>query len=198
MIRALVDAEDGVDVEDELGTLDEHGVDLEVSERDGVAGGLGGFGEELAHEVGGVDLHLLGELAGEEGDEEEVELGGVGEVVDAGVAEADGLALGVGEDGDVDVAGEGDSDAVAVDAGSELGAGVDADDDAVVVEGDVGLFGVDVAGGVGVAAEVVAAVGGVEELGAEGALEGLGGDSDFGGAGLRGDGSENKRTTEKK
>ena len=81
---------------------------------------------------------------------------------------------------------------VPCDGGAELGAGVDADDDAVVVEGDVGLFGVDEAGGFGVAAQVVATVGGVEELGAEGALEGLGGDADLGGAGAGGEGAEDK------
>jgi len=139
---------------------------------------------------------LLGELALEEGLEEEVELGGVGEAVDACVAEADGFAFGIGKDGDVDVAGQGDSDAVAVDSGSEFGAGVDADDDAVLHVGDVRLFGVDEAGRFCVSAKVVAAVGCIEELGFEGAFEGLGGDSDLGGTGLWGECGQQKETEE--
>jgi hypothetical protein len=56
---------------------------------------------------------------------------------------------------------------------------VDVHDDAVVLEGDVGVIRVDEAGGVGVAAHVVASVRGVEELGAKGTFEGLGGDLDL-------------------
>ena len=149
----------------------------------GVAGGVGGVGEELADEVGGVDGHAGGELAGEEGFEEEVELAGVGEALDAGVAEAYGFALGLGDEGDVGLGVEGDADAGAVDGSAELGASVDMDEDAVVAEGDLGVVGVNEAGGGGGAADVVTSVGGVEELGAEGSFEGLGGDADFGGLG---------------
>lgn len=56
---------------------------------------------------------------------------------------------------------------------------MDVNDDAVILEADLGLVGVDVAGSRDVAADVVAAFRSVEELGAEGALEGLGGDFDF-------------------
>ena len=68
-------------------------------------------------------------------------------------------------------------------------------DDAVVLEGDVWVVGVDEAGGVGIAAHVVAAVGSVEELGAEGALEGLGGDLNLDGAGR--DGGQEQGTGQK-
>jgi hypothetical protein len=158
-------------------------VEFEGAEGEGVAGGGGGVDKKFAHEVGGVDLHLGGELAGEEGDEKEVELAVTGEALDAGVAEADGFAFGLRDEGDVGVGGQSDSDAGSADGGSELGAGVDVDDDAVVLEGNVRVVGVDQAGGVGVAAHVVAAVGCVEELGAEGALKGQGGDFDLDGAG---------------
>jgi hypothetical protein len=126
----------------------------------------------------------------EEGDEEEVELLRLGEVLDAGVAEADGFALGFGEDGDVGFRREGEAEAGGLHAGAELGVGVDVDDDAVLDEADFGLVGVDEAGGVGVAAEVVAAVGAVEELLGESALEGVGGDADLDGAGGEGRGCE--------
>ena len=141
-------------------------MELEVIEGQGVAGLLGGVSQEFAHEVGGVDLHLLGELAAEERDEQEVELAGVAEALDAGVAEADGFLLGLGDEGDVGVGVEGDADAGAVYDGAELGSGVDVDDDTILLEGNVGVVGVDEAGGVSVAAHVVAAFGGVEELSA--------------------------------
>jgi hypothetical protein len=177
-----VDIHVGVEVEGQRLAFDEHGVEFEGGEGEGVAGGGGGVDEEFAHEVGGVHLHLGGEFAGEEGDEQEVEFAVVGEALDAGVAEADGFALGLRDEGDVGIGGHGDSDTRSVDGGPELGAGVDVDDDAVVLEGDVGVVGVDVAGRMGVAAHVVAAIGSVEELCAEGALEGLGGDLDLDGA----------------
>jgi hypothetical protein len=189
-LAELVDAHVGVYVDVENLTFYEHGVELEVVEGQGVAGLLGGVGQELAHEVGGVDLHLLGELVTEEGDEQEVELAGVAESLDAGVAEADGFFLGLGDEGDVGVGVEGDADAGAVNGGAEPGAGVDVDDDAVLLEGDVRVVGVDEAGGVDVAAHVVTAFRRVEELGAEGALEGLGRDFDFDGGGGSGGGKE--------
>ena len=52
--------------------------------------------------------------------------------------------------------------------------GVNADDDSVLHKGDVRRFGVDVAGGVGVAADVIAALGTIEELCLERAFESLG------------------------
>jgi hypothetical protein len=116
---------------------------------------------------------------GEEGNEEEVQLARVRQVIDAGIAEADGLALGIGEDGDIDVAGEGDADTGSDDGGAEPGAGVEADDDTVVVEGDVGLFGVDVTGGVSVATKIIASIRAVKELRLEGAFERLGRDADL-------------------
>jgi pectinesterase len=144
---------------------------------------LRGGGEELADEVGGVDLHLLGEFAAQERDEEEVELFGFGEVLDAGVAEANAFALGVGDDGDVGLGVEADAEAGAVEGFAEPGVGFDVDDDAVGGEADLGVFGVDEAGGVGVAADVVAVVGAGEELFQEGALKGFGGDFDLEGVG---------------
>ena len=91
-----------------------------------------------------------------------------------------------GNEGDVGIRGHGNPDAGSADGSPELGAGMDVDDDAVLLERDVGVVGVDVAGGVGVSAHVVATVGSVEELGAEGALKGLGGDIHLDGAGWRG------------
>ena len=55
---ALLDADIGVDIDDEVFSLDLDGVDLEAVEGDLVAGGGGGAGEGLAEEVGGVDFHF--------------------------------------------------------------------------------------------------------------------------------------------
>jgi len=66
---------------------------------------------------------------------------------------------------------------------------VDADDDAVVAECDLGVLCVDLAGGLVIAAQVVASVGCVEELVLQGALKGLGGYADLGGAGCGSKGS---------
>lgn len=195
IFAGLVDGEVAVEVNGERRALDLHGVDLQVVETDLIAGGLGGLGEQLAEQCGGVDLHLLGEFAAEEGLEEEVELGRLAEVLDAGVAEADGLALGVGDDGDVGFGVEGDAEAGSVKAGAKFGVGFDVDDDAVAVEADLRVLGVGVAGGGGLAAEVVAAVL-VEELLVQRALEGLVGDVELNGVGGGGDereGCEGKR-----
>ena len=66
-----------------------------------------------------------------------------------------------------------------VDGGTELRLGVDANDDAVLHEGDVRRFGVDVAGRRGITTDVIASLGPVEELGPEGAFERLGRDPDL-------------------
>ena len=71
---------------------------------------------------------------------------------------------------------------------AEPGAGVDVDDDAVVFEGDLRRLSVDVAGGVRVAAHVVAAFGAVEQLRAQRAFERLGRDLYFDGDGGPGSG----------
>src|SRR5206468_12049451 len=107
------------------------------------------------------------------------------ELLDAGVVKAHGLAFGFGDEGDVGLGGERDAEAGAADSLAQTGAGVDVDDDAVVFEGDGGVFGEDEAGGGGVALDVVAGVWAGEELGAEGALEGGGGDFYVDGAGRR-------------
>lgn len=170
-------------------------MDFEGGEGEGVTDGIGGVDEQGAELLGGVDFHFCGELFGEEGGEEEVEFAGVGELVDAGVAEADGLAEGFGDEGDDGLGVERDAEAFAVDGGSEGGVGVDVDDDASVDEGDFGVVGEDGAACVGLAAEVVAGRGAGgsgdgEELGFEGALEGAGGDADFDGVGREGGGEE--------
>jgi hypothetical protein len=105
---------------------------------------------------------LLGKLAREKRHKKEVKLTRIGEVVDARVAEADRLALRVRENRDVDVAGDGDTDAGPAERGSELGAGVDVDDDAVLNKGDARVFRIDEACGLVIAAEIVAAVGRIE------------------------------------
>jgi hypothetical protein len=62
---------------------------------------------------------------------------------------------------------------------------VDVDDDAILIEGDARLLRVDVAGGFRVSAQIVAAIGTIEELRLEGALKRLGRDVDL--CGVRGD-----------
>ena len=172
-----------VEVHDQGIAGDLHGVDLQVVEREVVAGGLGGFGEKLADEVGGIDLHLLGELAAEEGNEEEVELLVVAEVLDAGVAEADGLALRVGDDRDVRLGIEADAEAGTTHFGTQFGVGFDVNQDAFVLKADLRVLRVSITATVTSAAEVVAAIGRAEELLVERALERLRGDADLNGAG---------------
>jgi hypothetical protein len=70
---------------------------------------------------------------------------------------------------------------------------MDVDHDAVLVEGDPRRIGIDIAGRVRIAAEIVTPLGAIEELSFEGAFERLGGDTDFNGAG-RENGSKQKRT----
>ena len=111
MMRVSVDVHVGVEVECEGLAFYEHGVEFEGGEGECVAGSGGGVDQEFAHELCGVDLHLGGKFSGEEGDEQEVKLAIVGEVLDAGVAEADGLALGFGDEGDIGIGSHGDSDA---------------------------------------------------------------------------------------
>jgi hypothetical protein len=101
-------------------------------------------------------------------------------VIDAGIAEADGLALSVRKNRDIDITGKRNSDAGAVDSGSEFRAGVDVDDNAVLHEGDARRIGVDEAGGAAIATKIVTPIGSIEELGFEGALQRLGGDADLG------------------
>ena len=185
-----MNGEVAVEVDDEGVALNLHGVDLEGAEFDFVAGGFAGFGEELADEVGGVDFHLLRELAAQEGHEEEVEFLGFGEVLDAGIAKTDGFTLGVGDHGDIGFGSESDAEAGGSHGLAEAGAGLDVHEDAVVLEGDPGFSGVNEAGGFVVAADVEAVVLRVEELLVEGALESLSGDADFDGVGSGGEGEK--------
>src|SRR5947209_2327912 len=99
--KGSVDVHVCIEVEGEGLAFYQHGVKFERGEGEGVAGGGGGVQEKFAHEVGGVDLHLGGEFAGEEGNQEEVELAVAGEALDAGVAEAYGFAFCFGNEGDV-------------------------------------------------------------------------------------------------
>ena len=125
----------------------------------------------------------MGSWRDEEGLEEEVELAGVGEALDAGVAEADGLALGLGDEGDV---GFGERETPTQEPWTVVPSLARAWTWTKMRSSwkeTLGVVGVDEAGGGGGAADVVTGVGGVEELGAEGAFEGLGGDADLGGVG---------------
>jgi hypothetical protein len=101
---------------------------------------------------------------GEKWDQQKVKLFRVGQVIDAGVAEADGFALRVGKNRDIDIAGERDSDAGAIDSGAEFGASVDVNNDTILLKGNTRRISVDEAGGVAIAAKVVAPVGGIKEL----------------------------------
>jgi hypothetical protein len=177
-----VHGEVAVEVDDERVAGHQHGVDLQVIELHVIACGGGGLGEDLTEQIGGVDLHLLRQLAAEKRNQEEVEFLGRGELFDAGVAEADGFALRVGDDGDVCFRGEAHAEASGADVFSEPSVCLKVNPDAVVLERHFGLGGVDIAGGVPVAADVEAVVFAGEDLGVEDALESLCGDLDFDGA----------------
>jgi len=158
-----------------------HGVDLEVVEGDIVARGFFRLGEELPDEVSDIDLHLLGELAVEEGNEKDFELAGGTEVLDAGVTEADVFSLRLRYDGDVCFGVDGDTDAGTVDGGAELGMGLDVDPDAIVLECDLWVFGINEAARVRLSLEVVAVAGRGEELLIERALKSTGGNLELSG-----------------
>ena len=85
----------------------------------------------------------------EEGGEEEVELLLGGDAVEARVAEADGFSFSVGRKRDLGGNGEREAEAGTVDGRSESGVSFDADDDAVLVEGEFRIFGIGKAGGLG-------------------------------------------------
>ncbi len=152
---------------------------LQRVERERVAGGFGRAAEKLTHQDGCVDLHLRGDLVAQEGREDEVQLSGLAEPFDPRIAKSDALFLGFWDERDVGVGGERDAEADSANRGAELRLGVNANDDAVLHESDVGRLGIDVAGRGGVATDVVAALRAIEELGAQRALEGLGGDLDL-------------------
>jgi hypothetical protein len=154
-------------------------VELELIERERVAGRLGRVAEELAHEGGGVDLHLCGDLVAKEGLEEKVEFSGFTEPFDTCIPKADALFFGLGDERDVGVGGERDADAGSVEGSAELCFGMNVDDDAVLDEGDVWGFRVDVTGRSRSAADIVTALRPIEELSTQSAFEGLGRDSDF-------------------
>ncbi len=107
-------------------------------------------------------------------------------MLDAGVAEADGLALRVGDDRDVGLGGKAHAEAVAADFGAQFGACLDVDEDALVLEADLRVLRVSITTAVTFAAKIVASVSRGEELFVEGALERLGGDFDLNGAGGEG------------
>ena len=184
-------AEVAVQVHHEGVAVNKDGVDFEAVEGDFVAGGGGGVGEGLAEDVSGVDLHAGRHLVTEEGAEEEVELGAVRDFVEAGVAEADGFSFSVGGQGDDCGDGEGwESDAGSANGRSHAGVGFDADDDAVLGEGEMGVFNPGGAGRFRVASEVIASVGAGEKLLFERAFQGIAGYAhlDRPGGGCAGDG----------
>jgi len=175
-----------VHVHNEGVAVDLDGVDFETVEGDLVAGGSRGSLEGLAEQVGGIDLHAGGDLMAEEGAEEEVQLASVGYLVETGVAKANGLAFSVGGQGDLGGNRERQAQACASDGFSQAGVGLDADHDAVLVEGELGVLGIGEAGGIEVPFEVVAAVRAGEELLLQGALESVAADAHFHGAGSDG------------
>ena len=73
-------------------------MNLETIEGDGVAGRDGGPLKSLAEQIGGIHFHAGRNLMAEERHEEKVELPRLADVLDAGVAEADGFSFGVGNE----------------------------------------------------------------------------------------------------
>lgn len=165
-------------------------MNFELVEGDVEAGGEGGSLEGFAEEIGGVDLHAGRDLVAEERHEEEIELAGLADMLDAGVAKADGFAFGVGNEGDLGGGSEREADAAAGDGGAEPGVNLNLDEDAVGGKGELRILREDRAGGLGVALEVVAAVGTAEELLLEGALEGGAAHLEVDGVGRRREGKK--------
>jgi hypothetical protein len=181
--NALSDGDVGVDVDDEIVSLDLDGVDLEAVESDLVAGCGCGAGERLAKEVGGVDFHAGRNLVREKGLEDEVELLMVADAVDAGVAESDGLTVSIGSERDFGRQSDGDSDAGSADLLAQFGMGLESDNNAgfalVRYEVEFGVLGVGKAGRLGVSFDVVAAICTAKKLLLEGAFEGIAADMQF-------------------
>src|SRR5665213_3075241 len=168
-----VDAECGVHIDEQRVVVDGHRVQLERVEHQGVAGRGDGLAEQLAHGLGDIQLHLRGQLAAEEWDKEKVEFARVAGALDARVAEADGRTFGLRDKRDIGVCGERDAETRALEAGAQFGMRAYMHPDAVVLEGDLRLLGVDIACGCWAAPYVVAAFSPAEELGLQRALQRL-------------------------
>jgi len=109
----LVHPEITVDVYHQRVIFNHHGVDFQHQQAHGIACAFSGFGEQLADLVSGVHLHGLGQLAAEEGREQKVQFFRLRKLFDAGIAEADGLALCIGDHGDIRFRIQADADALA-------------------------------------------------------------------------------------
>jgi hypothetical protein len=179
----LLNADVAVYIDDQIVALNLDGVDFEALQGHFVARGCGRVFEGFAQQVGGVDFHAGRDLAAEKRCQDEVQLGVVANFIDAGVAEAYGFSLAVGSKGNLGRQGESEADAGAGYLLAEVGVGLQTDDDSVIYEFELGVFGVDVTGGLGVSLEVVATVGAAEKLLLEGSLNGVAGDFEFDGAG---------------
>ena len=111
------------------------------------------------------------DLVFHEGHEQKIQIFRFADVFHAGVAKAERFALGVRHHGDFGGRIEADAEAFAGEALAESGVNLDLDDYSILGKAEHRLLGVDVAGGFGIAFEVIAAVGAAEELLLQGAFE---------------------------
>src|ERR1035437_374973 len=163
--------------------VDLNGVNLQAVEGDLVTGVRGGPFESFAEQVSGIYLHAGRDLVAEEWIEEKIQLLLVGNSVQARIAKADDLAFGVGRERDFGGNGERQPETGSSNRFAEAGMGFDAHDDAVLGESEFGVLDIGEAGGLGVAFEVIAAVGSAKELLFEGALDGVAAHLHFDGVG---------------
>src|ERR1700677_2381948 len=112
----------------------------------------------------------------EKGSKDEIELAVVADLVNACVAEADGLAFAVGSQRDLCGQSQRNADAGAAHPLAEPCARFDPDHDPILDKGKLGVLCIDKAGGLGISLEVVAAVGAAEKLLFQGALQGIAAD----------------------
>jgi hypothetical protein len=120
----------------------------------------------------------------EEGCEHEVELGVVADFIDAGIAETYGFSFAIRSEGDFSGERQSDADAGAAYSLTEAGVGLELNYDAVFDKLEFWVLGIDVASGLGVAFEIVAAVGSVKKLLLEGPFESVAADLEFDRTGL--------------
>ena len=169
----LVDRKVSIKIHIQQIMVDLHGMNLQVVQCNGVTARIRRLRECLPQQVCGIELHLLGQLAVEKGNQEDIQLLRCIQVLDTNIAKTDGLALSVRREGDIGLGAQTHPKARAADARTQLGVCLEVDPHTIIVECHLRVFRVDIAGRARLALDVVAAVSGKELL-VECAFKGFG------------------------
>jgi len=171
VLARLSHADVAVHVHHQIVALGMHGVNLEPVQRHFIAGGGGCSGQRLAQQVSRIDLHVGRQLVAEEGRDQEVQLPLIDDLVEAGIAEAYRFAIAKRGQRNLRRGVQGDSQAGIAPRLAQPGVRLDDDHDAVLDETELRVVGVDIAGRLRRAFQVIASVGTAEELLLEGSLQ---------------------------